>query len=90
MSTLSARKALEVVENSEFVLAIELLCACQGLDFKEPLRPGLAVDWAWKRFRTHVPHWDSDRVMYPDIQKARDFIVKGELVAGVEKIIGEL
>jgi len=34
----AARKALQVVENVEYVVAIELLCAVQGLEFHRPLK----------------------------------------------------
>jgi hypothetical protein len=40
MGTTSARHARQALENAEWVVAIELLCAAQGLDFHRPLRPG--------------------------------------------------
>src|SRR5690606_13362134 len=40
MGTTSARKARTVLGNLEHVLAVEFLCAAQGLDFRAPLKPG--------------------------------------------------
>jgi histidine ammonia-lyase len=51
------------------VVAIELICACQGLDFRRPLRPGRGVRAAYEAVRALVPTLDADRPPAPDIAR---------------------
>ncbi|XP_013407515.1 histidine ammonia-lyase [Lingula anatina] len=64
----SARKALMVVENVEQVLAIELLSACQAIEFLRPLKTTAPLEEVHKLVRTVVKSWDKDRFMAPDIE----------------------
>jgi histidine ammonia-lyase len=57
------------VKNVETVLAIELLCAAQGVDFLAPLKPGKGTGSAHKLIRQRVPHLDEDRNVSEDIAK---------------------
>jgi histidine ammonia-lyase len=84
----SAVKAKEIVENVEQILAIELMCATQALDFKKPIEAGRGSAVAQKVVREVVPFYDRDRVLYRDLEK----IVKvtSAVVAEVEKAIGLL
>jgi len=61
MGGFAARKSLEVVENVERVLAIELMCACQGLDLLRPLKTTPALEKLWTEVRKVSPAWDGDR-----------------------------
>ncbi|XP_014772983.2 histidine ammonia-lyase [Octopus bimaculoides] len=70
MGGFAARKALNVVENVEQVLAIELLAACQGLEFLKPLKPTKPIEEVYKLVRSVVAPWDRDRYMAPDINAA--------------------
>jgi histidine ammonia-lyase len=82
MGGFSARKALQIVENVEKVLAIELLCACQGLDFLRPLRTTKRLENVYQLVRSSgVEKWDKDRVMYTDIEIAWRLIKDGKVVA---------
>jgi histidine ammonia-lyase len=63
MGMTSALKLARVVENVRDVLAIELLCAAQGLDFRAPLRPGSGVEAAHRRVREVVPFIRRDTVL---------------------------
>lgn len=85
-ATLKARTILENVHN---VLAIEILCAGQGIDFLHD-KVGRGTAAAHGFLRTHVAHVDNDRILYPDIELARDLIANGELVKVVEAAIGPL
>ncbi|KAJ3295255.1 hypothetical protein HDU79_009576 [Rhizoclosmatium sp. JEL0117] len=82
MGGFSARKALEVVENVEKVLAIELLCACQALDLLRPLKSTSVLEKAYSYLRNElgVAPYDKDRFMAPDIEKAWEFVRSGKLV----------
>jgi histidine ammonia-lyase len=88
MGSISARHALAVVANVQRILALELLCAAQGLDFrlassagsKPPLHSGAGVAEAWRRVRAVVPHLDRDRLQTADIDAALGLIRSGALV----------
>jgi histidine ammonia-lyase len=80
MGATGALHLREVVDRTETVLAIEALCAAQGLDFRAPLRPGAGVAAAHQRLRAIVPHLDADRPPAPDISAVRDLLRGGSLL----------
>src|SRR5438270_7085565 len=63
----AAWKARRVLRNLENILAIELMCGAQGIDFRAPLRPGRGVRTAHERVRDIVPRLENDRVLSVDI-----------------------
>jgi len=67
MGGFAARKALRVVRNVEKVIAIELLCACQAIEFLRPLKTTVPLEEVYKTVRSVVRPWDKDRYMSPDI-----------------------
>lgn len=83
MGTIAARKALEVVGNVQSVLAIELVCASQGLRFREPLQPGprvrRMVELITDPARGNIPRADVDRVFGEDIERMRALMDTAEL-----------
>jgi histidine ammonia-lyase len=72
------------------VLAVELLCAAQGLDLRAPLRPGPGLRAAHDCIRAAVPPMMKDRPVAPDIVAVRRLIDDGSLVAAVEHAVGAL
>lgn len=88
MGVTAARKARSIVDNTEHVLAIELLCAAQGREFHRELRAGRGAQAAQDALRRHVPPHDSDRYLHDDIVRARTLIASGELNAAVADAIG--
>ena len=66
--TIAARQCRDIISNAERVVAIELMCAAQGLDFRKPLLPGLAVRKIYDLIRRHVPFLNNDRVLYRDLE----------------------
>lgn len=90
MGTIAARKAREILKNVENVIAIELLCAAQGMDFRLPLKGGQGTNLAHKYIRRYVPHLSNDRILYPEINKVKDVVHNGDLVKQVENKIGKL
>ncbi|XP_051916570.1 histidine ammonia-lyase-like [Hippocampus zosterae] len=64
----AARKALRVVEHVEQVLAIELLAACQGIEFLRPLRTTTPLEKVYDLVRSVVKPWMKDRFLSPDIE----------------------
>jgi histidine ammonia-lyase len=63
----AAWKARRVLRNLENILAIELMCGAQGIDFRAPLTPGRGVRLAHERVRAIVPRLQQDRVLSGDI-----------------------
>jgi histidine ammonia-lyase len=60
MGMTAALKLAHVVYNVEVILAIELLCAAQGLDFIKPLQPGPRLKQVYSRVRERVPALEAD------------------------------
>jgi histidine ammonia-lyase len=63
------------------VLAVELLCAAQGLDLRLPVRPGPGLRAAHAHLRARVPPMMEDRPIAPDIRAVRAMIDDGSLLA---------
>lgn len=74
MGTISARKALEVVDNVETILAVELLAAVQALEFLRPLKPAKPLLPVVHKIREYIPSWETDRILSSDILKAKGLI----------------
>jgi histidine ammonia-lyase len=90
MGTIAARKGRDIVRNVEHILAMELLCATQGLEFLLPLRPGIGVKEAYRVVREKVPAIKGDRRFSTDIKRIQQLIESGELLRRVEKVVGNL
>ena len=90
MAPVSVRTLKEIVKNVGTVLAIEMMCAAQAMDFRKPLKPGKGTKVAYDIIRGVVPHLEDDRVLYPDIAKIDALVKDGTLVAAVEQEVGEL
>ena len=74
MGMWAALKLQSILDNAEQVLAIELLCAAQGLDLLRPLRSSEMLERVHVALREVVPVWDVDREMSPEISAAHQFI----------------
>ncbi|KPK77982.1 MAG: histidine ammonia-lyase [Phycisphaerae bacterium SM23_30] len=90
MGTISARKAREIKDNVEHVLAIEMLCAGQALDFLRETPLGRGVKVIHQTMRKKVPYLAEDKVMYPHMDMVREMIRSGEILQAVENQIGRL
>lgn len=78
MATFAARRLTDMAENSAGILAIELLAACQGVDFRAPLKTSQMLEKAKGWLREQVPFYDKDRYFAPDIEKAKALVVSGK------------
>ena len=90
MGTIAARKCREVVENTEAVIAIELLCVAQALDLFTNLKPGRGTLAAYETIRKTVDHLETDRIIAEDIRRMRLLMRSGKLLDAVEKNVGAL
>ncbi|XP_041348347.1 histidine ammonia-lyase-like isoform X3 [Gigantopelta aegis] len=79
MGGFAARKALQVVEHVEQVLAIELLGACQALDLHRPLKTTAPLERVFQLVRTVAKPWDVDRYMAPDIDAVTKLLQEGKI-----------
>lgn len=75
MGSNAATKLVRVVENTERVLAIELMNAAQALEFRRPLKSSVAVEELFAEYRKHVPFIDNDCYMHPLIEESVKFIL---------------
>jgi histidine ammonia-lyase len=65
------------VDNAEHLLAIELLAAAEGLEFRRPLKAGAGVEQAYQRVRELSPAVEADRSMSSDIARVAAAIREG-------------
>jgi len=81
MSPIAARKLAAIVDNLEWVLAIELFTAFQAMEFLGKLKTSPALEPVRRAFRKRVAAWTKDRVMAPDLQRAREFLADPALLS---------
>jgi histidine ammonia-lyase len=77
MATFAARRLLEMAQNTTTIVAIELLAAAQGIDFRLPLKTSPILAQVHEKIRWLVPMYDHDRHFAPDIQKSSELIAGG-------------
>ncbi len=77
MGATSALKARRALDNARRVIAIELLCAAQALEFHRPLRAGKGVETAYGRVRAAVVPLLEDRPLAPDIAALDTLLAAG-------------
>jgi histidine ammonia-lyase len=80
MGPLAAQKAMQILENTEYIVAIELLCAAQAIEFRGSERLGKGTKSVYSLIRRTVPMLREDRVLGDDIEKLRQIVKKGTLL----------
>jgi histidine ammonia-lyase len=75
MAGTSAYKLAQIIDNCEYVMAIELLAAAQAIDLNPELRLSPAVQPVFDDFRAQIPFLRHDRIQSADIELARDYLV---------------
>ena len=78
MGSNAATKLWKVVQNTERVLAIELMNAAQALEFRRPLHSSKAIEELFENYRNVVPFVSNDTVMYPHISTSVKFLCDNE------------
>ena len=89
MGVHAAHKLAAVVRNTRDVLAIEALCAAQGIDLLGATT-SVALEAARRVIREHVPMLQDDRALAPDIAVLRDVIARDLLATAVRHAAGEI
>jgi len=78
MATYGARRLGEMAFNSATVIAIELIAAAQGIDFRAPLKTSGKLQPYHDKIRSKITHYDQDRFFAPDIEKATEMVLNGD------------
>jgi histidine ammonia-lyase len=78
MGMAAARRLKPMIENLRRILAIELLCACQGIELLAPLTTGAEAERAKALVRSRAARLDADRSLAPDIEAVAALIATGE------------
>lgn len=83
MGTIAARKASQIVDNAYTVLAIELLCAAQALDFRGPQQLGRGTKWLYDRCRELAAPVKEDRVLSGDFATVAQWMKQPGVLVGL-------
>ena len=88
MATYAARRLFSMVENTAGIIAIELLAACQGIDFRRPMKTSQPLETVHVRVRELVASYEVDRPFDEDIAAVRENVLRDpEVLALVEQRI---
>jgi histidine ammonia-lyase len=92
MGPAAARQAREIAGNVEYILALELFAAAQGIDFRRQVlgpqaKLGRGTGPAYEFIRQQVPFIEKDTLMYPHIETMRQMISDGSLLAIVQQAL---
>jgi len=79
MATFAARKLTDIAENTATIIGIEIMAACQSIDFHKDLKTSAKLYEVYQQVREQVPFLDKDRLMTDDLHNLRNMVLKGEL-----------
>lgn len=90
MGMWAVRKALNVIENVEWIGTIEAMAACQAIDLHEDkLEPGAGMKEAYSQIRKYVKFLDKDRYLTPEFGRLHKALVGPEILGRIENVVGE-
>ncbi|MFN2356491.1 MAG: histidine ammonia-lyase [Desulfotignum sp.] len=90
MGAFAARKCRDIVQNTEEVIAIELLCGAQAIDLFTNIKAGDGTMAAYETIRQHVEYMKEDRLLSKDIATVKALLEQGAIVKAVESAVGKL
>ena len=90
MGVTAARKARIILQNAEKVIAMELICGAQGIDFLGPIDLGLGTRKAYELIRSLIPKVKEDRSLQDDVNRMLQLIVQDEFLKFVQDAAGKL
>ena len=79
MATFAARKLTDLAINSATVIGIEMMAACQSIDFHQDLKTSKVLYQVHQKVRESVPFLNQDRLMSPDINHMQQLVLSGQL-----------
>jgi len=80
MGAWAVSKAREICRNAEYVIAVEILCAAQALDYRDPLPKRSTMAEVHEVVRSRVAHFEKSRVLAEDIEQLYELVHNGTLV----------
>lgn len=80
MATFAARRLGDMADNTATIVAIELLAAAQGIDFRRPLESSAVLEEAHHMVRRVAPHLEGDRYLAMDIEAVTPLVRDGVFV----------
>ncbi|MEX0365629.1 MAG: histidine ammonia-lyase [Ruegeria sp.] len=83
MAAHGARRLTRMVNNLNYILGIELMCAAQGVEFRAPLTTSAPLQQVIARLRTDIPSLDEDRYLAPDLETAKHLVAEGAILRAV-------
>jgi histidine ammonia-lyase len=87
MATHGARRLLTMAGNALNIVALEFLAACQGVDFRAPLKTSPRLQHAHSALRLKVPFAQTDRLLAPDIADAAATVRRSEVQSLVAPLL---
>ncbi|MBU9711430.1 histidine ammonia-lyase [Evansella tamaricis] len=78
MGTIGARHAYDILKNARKVLAIEIICAMQAIEYRGPENLGTKTGEMWRLGRNVVPKFEKDRVFSKDIERMSTWLKEGD------------
>ncbi len=85
MGTIAARKLQDIYKNIQGILAIEAICACQGIDLGCGARLGKGTQALYTSIRQYVPTLIEDRVLEPDLRGIAKRLQEGFLLDALKE-----
>jgi len=90
MATFAARRLQPMLRNTEYIVAIELLAAAQGIEFLRPLKSSAVLEGVLQLVRQVSPAMMHDRSLAPDIESVHQLVAGGRIGLAGEAQITEL
>ena len=87
MATNGALRLADMARNTATIVAIELLAAAQGIDFRRPLQSSATLERVHAWIRSRVAFWDRDRAFAPDLEHMRREVENGALTGYVPPLL---
>ena len=84
MATFAARRLADMNDNTATIIAIELLAAAQGIDFRAPKKTSPALQKVHQEIRSVVPNYKEDRYFADDIEQAKNIVMNSNVFEEVE------
>lgn len=94
MGATAVRQVAQILQHVETIVAIELLSAAQGIDFRREMMGGeralgVGTAVAYHLIRQHVPFLEEDTVLSNHIEAIRQLVAAGKIKEAVEQVVGE-
>ncbi|MGI9369532.1 MAG: histidine ammonia-lyase [Ruegeria sp.] len=90
MAAHGARRLGRMVENLNYILGIEMMCAAQGIEFRAPLVTSQPLQQVIARVRTDIPALEQDRYLAPELETAKQLVSDGSILQAVGTPMPEL